>query len=297
LKIVPLEHVGAKIEDVDLSSISEDEAVGISKAASDYGFALIQNQPMNPYQQIKMADFIGDVPTKKLTPVQEKLHPKSSLEVPGCIYISNELDEDGNPNGTSMHGPLFWHQDGIPYKTITQYTLFHCIVSNTIGGRTMYVDMRKAWNSVPQDLKEYLKDKKALHAINKLKIYEKKHTCDLNYYADLIKEDLDNLEEYFKKDGWEYYWHPVCMKHPVNGRECLIANPRLETYLIEDTEYEDAMIILDRLLGIMLSNGIYEHTWSAGDTILWDNISAAHARKTFPDNNLRKFRRCAINLR
>ncbi len=38
----------------------------------------------------------------------------------------------------------------------------------------------------------------------------------------------------------------------------------------------------------------YEHTWRAGDLVMWDNYCTCHARTDFPPDQTRLLRRCTV---
>ena len=39
---------------------------------------------------------------------------------------------------------------------------------------------------------------------------------------------------------------------------------------------------------------VYEHEWTPGDLLLWDNLCSAHARTDFPASDRRMLRRCTV---
>lgn len=58
---------------------------------------------------------------------------------------------------------------------------------------------------------------------------------------------------------------------------------------------EDSERVLDQLFDISEDPAIvYEHVWSLGDLVIWDNWCLIHARKDFPRDEPRLMRRLTI---
>ena len=53
--------------------------------------------------------------------------------------------------------------------------------------------------------------------------------------------------------------------------------------------------ILDRMFDIAEREDlVYEHVWTPGDLLVWDNLCSSHARTDFPPGERRLLRRCQI---
>ncbi len=53
--------------------------------------------------------------------------------------------------------------------------------------------------------------------------------------------------------------------------------------------------ILEKLFAIGEDPSVvYEHVWTVGDFVMWDNLCSMHARTDFPAGERRLLRRCVI---
>ena len=99
-------------------------------------------------------------------------------------------------------------------------------------------------------------------------------------------------EERERADHVDSYSHPVDITHPVSGRKGLYVD-RLMTMKIEGLDEDESEKILEQMFDICESEDfVYEHVWSPGDLMIWDNLCSAHARTDFPPEERRLLRRC-----
>ena len=77
------------------------------------------------------------------------------------------------------------------------------------GGETIFVDMRKAYDSLPDVLKAVVSKLRAVHS--------SRH---------IFGRKSDERSMYMKRDlAVQNAVHPVVIKHPVSGRKTLFVNP------------------------------------------------------------------------
>jgi taurine dioxygenase len=90
------------------------------------------------------------------------------------------------------------------------------------------------------------------------------------------------------------YTQPVVCTHPVTGKKALYIN-RLMTEYIVGMPREESNALLESLFDHQEQpQFIYEHRWTRGDLVIWDNRCMLHARGDFNANELRKLRRVTV---
>ena len=143
------------------------------------------------------------------------------------------------------------------------------------GGNTLYANCFKAYEALPEDMKRRLKGKRALNAY------------DYDNAPTLRGEALP--------EGVKRFAHPIVRTHPVTGRKALYVN-RLMTWSILDMPPEESRALLDYLFNHQeRTEFVYEHKWTPGDLVLWDNRSCLHARTDFDPSERRRLRRVTVN--
>lgn len=72
--------------------------------------------------------------------------------------------------------------------------------------------------------------------------------------------------------------HPVLMTHPVTGDELLYVGA-MQTDSIVGLPEDESEELLARCWEVLYGpDNVYEHVWSVGDLLVWDNLALHHAR-------------------
>lgn len=88
--------------------------------------------------------------------------------------------------------------------------------------------------------------------------------------------------------------HSVAPKQVATGRRYLFVNEEMTASIIGLPE-ADSDDLLDELFSHFYSDdNIYEHTWSQGDIVIWDNLAVQHARRAITMPGHRTLQRVTI---
>ena len=138
----------------------------------------------------------------------------------------------------------------------------------------MFANMYAAYEALPRQVKDRLQN---LHALN---IYDVKG-------APAIRLPTPPPDA-------QSFVHPVVRVHPVTGRKALYVN-RLMTYRIEGISQSESDELLRYLFDFQEQRKfVYEHVWTPGDLIIWDNRCSLHARTDFDAKERRLLRRIVL---
>jgi taurine dioxygenase len=133
--------------------------------------------------------------------------------------------------------------------------------------------MYLAYESLPPEMKEKLRGKRALH------IHEYNRAKQANPAA---------------IGSTPHSYHPVFITHPDTGQKSLFVD-RLMTTAIEGMSESESAGVLEQLYAAgERREFIYEHVWRPGDFVMWDNLCTIHARTDFPKDERRLLRRCTV---
>jgi taurine dioxygenase len=274
LSITPFDAaLGAQIDGIDAAQALSAEAAGEIRAAIyKYQVVLFPGQDFTAQQQLDFARSLGPVKGRKMP--DDYVIPETSREVPGIAYVSNIRDANGIPTGVIPDGEMWFHHDTTYVEAPDRFTMLYAIAVPKVGGNTMWANMYSAWETLPRELRQ------ALDGCLALNVYD---------YATVARPDLSNLE------GVEHAWQPAIVTHPVTARKAIFVN-RLMTCQIEGMTIDDSLKILNPVFEHAEQRQfIYEHTWTPGDFIIWDNLACTHARTHFKLGDDRRLRRCKVN--
>jgi taurine dioxygenase len=139
--------------------------------------------------------------------------------------------------------------------------------------------MYRAYETLPEDLKRKIEGKKAMNIAE----------YNIGTINSSAIERLDNPDPNTKRHA-----HPIVRTHPATGRRALYVN-RLLTAYIEDMPREESDAVLNALFDHQERREfVYEHVWTPGDLVIWDNRCTVHARTDFDASERRLLRRVIV---
>jgi taurine dioxygenase len=266
---------GAEISGVDLTGpLSAETVAAIKDAWGKHLVLVFRGQSISEEQQLRFASYFGNLGSRKKAPEPLRTRAEGIYQTNEKVLLVTNIKVDGTPIGAFGEGEFWFHIDSGYTARPYRYTFLYALELPSSGGNTMFSNMYKAYEAVPQPLKQKLRGRKALH-IHEYKRSEK---------AD-ISRDIS---------GIPHYHHPVFITHPDTGRKTLFVD-RLMTARIEGFDPAESDAILEELYAIgERRDFIYEHVWRPGDFLMWDNRCTIHARTDFPKEERRLLRRCTV---
>ena len=151
-----------------------------------------------------------------------------------------------------------WHTDSSFKKTPALASVLTARVLPEDGGNTEFTSTRLAWERLPSDMQERLKDAVA--------------TQSYANSRDQIHPDLATEIERraLPPVRWRLNW-----RNPANGRRALYVASH--AYAIDDMDERDARQLLAQLLDEATRREfVYSHKWRQGDAVMWDNRAMLH---------------------
>ena len=264
--------LGAEIAGIDLSrELDRDTADAIHAAWLEHIVLIFPGQQLGESDQRRFAACFGAVGARA-RPVARR--PEGADYDGAFMLIGNIRDDDGAYAGSLPDGELWFHHDMSYVPEPHKATILYAIHIPSTGGNTKFANMYKAYDNVPQDLKDRLAGRQVLQ------IYD---------FAMTEKVDIDT-----DTAGIKQQWQPVFVSHPETGRPALFVS-RLMSALIEGLDRAESDALLEQLFEISEDPAvIYEHVWRPGDLLMWDNRCSIHARTDFPATERRLLRRCTV---
>ena len=267
--------LGAEISGVDLrEDLSQETVELIRKAWQEHLVLVIRGQDLTLEEQLRFAGYFGKLGERRRGKTALRKKSEGVLQTnPHTLLVSN-IKVDGKPIGAFGEGEMWFHIDSGYTETPYKYTFLYGMELPSWGGNTRFVNMYRAYESLPEGLKRQIAGRTALH------VHEYKR-------AERVGPP-DTL-------GDAPHWHhPVAISHPETGRKSLFVD-RLMTAQVDGLDRDESESLLLRLFDHSENpDFIYEHVWQLKDLIMWDNRCVVHARTHFPENENRLLRRCTV---
>jgi len=253
VSIQPLEaSFGAVITDVNLGNLNDQDWGKIEGAFNEYGALIFPNQHTTDEEHIAFAERFG--PIEYLRGAGEK-----------AAWISNV-----NPDGTVMEikqkrfqalrGNEGWHTDSSYMPLAAKASALAAIKTPQKGGETELADMRDAYDTLSEKMKEKI--------------------AGLSAYHSLYQSQAKAGYKFNTGDGYGYHTkgaplRPLVKIHPDTGRRSLFIGRH--AYKIPNMDDAEAQALLDELLDHACKPPrVYKHQWRPGDIMIWDNRCILH---------------------
>ena len=276
IEITPLSSAcGAEISGVDLSRPLPTETVrAIRDAWNTYIVLVFRGQTVSQDDQLRFASYFGELGERKRAKTQLAKKIEGTQQTNKNILLVTNIKENGVAIGAFGEGEFWFHIDGGYTERPYRYTFLYAIELPSSGGNTMFSNMYKAYDAIPESLKRRLAGRKAIH------VHEYNRAKQANH-----AQGFDHLP---------HFKHPVFITHPETGRKTLFVD-RLMTVGIDGIDAHESNVIMQELYDIgERAEFIYEHEWQLGDFLMWDNRCSIHARRDFPKEERRLLRRCTV---
>jgi taurine dioxygenase len=272
LDLQPLHGIGAAVRGVDIAKpLDAQTADAIGRAWAEHLILVFPGQTLDDAAQIRFAGAFGKV-GERSRPAERR---PEGADYNGAIMLVSNIRRNGVPIGSLPDGEMWFHHDMCYVEKPHRGTFLYAIEAPSTGGNTKFANMCRAYDSLPQRLKDKIRGRRALH------VYD---------YGTAEKIDIEKRG----LDGVRHHRHPVAIRHPISGRTALYVN-RLMTVQIEGLPRDESDAVLLELFDHAENPAnVYEHAWTPGDLIMWDNYASMHARTDFPASERRLLRRCTI---
>jgi taurine dioxygenase len=276
LVVKPLSPVlGAEIVGVDLrQDLSAETVAAIVDAWHQHLVILFRDQTLSEEDQMRFAEHFGVLQRRSRPP--EARNEKAIIKHPETTMLVSNIRENGKLIGSLPDGEMHFHSDQCYNERPAKGTFLYAIEIPSQGGDTLFLNMYKAYETLPSALKARLDGMKALNA----------------YLYDSTTREGN--EEKLDLSVHPHYVQPIVRTHPDTKRKALYVN-RLMTCSVEDVDAAEGKALLNQIFAhIEQDQFIYPHKWRVGDLVLWDNRCTLHARTDFSDKERRMLRRVVI---
>ena len=238
--------LGAEVINFDLNYLNNKNFEEINNLLLEHKVVFFRNQSLTLEKFIEIASMFG--------PVEEHAYVKGIEKYPQITRIIKAANEK-NQWGEG------WHSDVSYDLTPSKVIMLKSLKIPPIGGDTVFSNMELALETLDEDIKEIIQNKKAIHTSNGSKFF-------VENYSKM--ESNGKIGEQYSNE------HPIIRTHPETGKKILYVNPTYTKKIVglPDDESSD------------LLNYIFKHQerldlscrfkWTENAIAILDNRSTQH---------------------
>ena len=250
-------HIGAELFGVKLAEAARDDSLfaAIKAELLIHRVLFLRDQDISPADHVAFAERFGSLED----------HPVlgSDPDHPGLVRI---YKDENTPPDYYENG---WHCDATWREAPPMGCVLRCIACPQVGGDTMWANMARAYEDLPDHVKETIAPLKARHSI------------EATFGARMTEERRHALKAQFPDAE-----HPVVRTHPETGEKILFVNGFTTHFTNYHTDANvrygqdyspGAANLLSYLIGrAAIPEYQVRWRWQPNSVAIWDNRSTQH---------------------
>ena len=265
------ESVGAEVSGLDPARLGSTDPVGeaILDALEHNGVLVFRGLRLEPEAQVAFCRRLGEIDHSS-----DGHHP-----VPGIYPIT--LDKSKNSSAGYLRATFDWHIDGCTPIDDDEYpqkaTVLSALQVAEWGGETEFANSYAAYGALSDEEKQRFATLRVVHS---LEASQRRVTPD------------PTPEQLARWRSRRTHEHPLVWTHR-SGRKSLVLGASAD-YVV-GMDLDDGRALLAELLErATLSDNVYSHAWSVGDTVIWDNRGVLHRAAPYDPSSAREMLRTTV---
>ena len=267
--------LGAEVDGIELAKLDNETFGRLKNALLENVLLIFPRQSLAPADIVRIVRFFG-------TPVSSSnLHERTLKEraahelfsLPAEITVVSNVKQDGKSIGALGDAEVVWHSDfSFKERPTAIRMLFAAEVPPvSAGGNTFFLNGYAAFDALPEALKRHVSGKSI----------KQDNTFDTTM---TLREGANASQNITESSGPS---HPIISTHPETGHNALFLGRRNRAY-VNGLPLAESEALLDELWAHATHERFcYEHRWSAGDLVIWDNRCTLHRRGAFDPESRR----------
>lgn len=264
------DSVGAEVVGIDPGRLGTDDglAAAVLDALEDNGVLVFHGLNLSPEDQVAFCGRLGAVDRSA-----DGHHPVS-----GIYPIT--LDKSKNKAADYLRAAFIWHIDGctpLHDECPQKATVLSAVQVSERGGETEFASAYDAYDALSAAEQERYA---ALRVVHSLEASQRRVTPD------------PTPEELARWRSRPTHENPLVWTHR-NGRKSLVLGASADHIVGMDLD-EGRALLAELLDHATRPAKVYSHTWSVGDTVIWDNQGVLHRAAPYEPNSAREMLRTTV---
>ncbi len=244
------------------SSHDEDFPAACLEALDASGVLLFRELHLDDDAQVAFCRRLGEVVAVPGHPIPEitvvSLNPENSL-------------------AQYLQGAFLWHLDGTMDEIPSKASVMTAHATAESGGDTEFASTYAAYDDLSAEERERYGDLRVVHTFE---------ATQRRIYPDPTPEQLADWDTRPPRT------HPLVWEHLSRRRSLVIGATASH---VAGMDREEGGALLDHLLARATAPGrVFRHSWSVGDTVIWDNRGVIHRACLYDSDSPREMHRTTL---
>jgi len=275
-QVVPAQAaLGAEVRGLDLRELDDATFAQLHRAWLDHVMLVFRGQTLAAADLVTLVRRFG-TPVTSSGLHKRDLKERSGMDLlnlPPEVTVVSNVKQEGKAVGILGDGEVVWHSD-FSFKerpTAARMLVAMEVPPRELGGSTFFLNCYAAYDALPAATKR---------RISGLTIKQ----ADIVDTAMKVRPGMSLDMDFREVPGPS---HPIISTHPETGHNMLFLGRRHGSY-VNGLSLADSESLLDELWEHAAQPRFwYEHKWSVGDVVVWDNRAILHRRDPFESTSRR----------
>ena len=269
--------LGTEVRGIDITRpVTPEIFAEIDAAFSRYGVLVFPGQPMTDQQQLAFSWLFGPLEVNpNYAGAKMRLRPDiadiSNLDAEGHV-----LARDDRRNLFNL-GNQLWHTDSSFKQVPAKCSLLSARELPSSGGETEFADLRAAWDALPEPRKRQLDGLVVEHSI-----YRSRSQIGFADFNDEVFRQLPPVPQ------------ALVRHHRYSSRTSLYLASHA-SHVIGWPVEEGRALIEELIVFATRPQFVYQHRWTVGDLVMWDNRCTMHSGRPYVDTQRRVLHRTTVS--
>jgi alpha-ketoglutarate-dependent taurine dioxygenase len=245
---------GAVVTNVRLDDLDAEVFTQIYDAWLEHALLIFPQQHLDKTSQIAFAMRFGALVEGLEAAEISNVKPDGSLR-----------DAPDDDMMKIIRGNMYWHQDNTYMPLQAKGAVFSARVVPREQGDTAFADMRAAWAALDDAMQHSLSSLTAHHSLahSQRLLGEETKSKDSEYIGYGL--DVENIP-----------LRPLMKVHPETGAPTLAVGRH--AYGIPGLTADESQRLISELIEFAIADEgrVYQHRWTVGDVVVWDNRCLMH---------------------
>ncbi|MGE0383108.1 MAG: TauD/TfdA dioxygenase family protein [Gammaproteobacteria bacterium] len=200
-------------------------------------------------------------------PIRFYLASSLDPDQPELIRVDNRPDMPEARREAAAH----WHTDSSYEPQPACVTMLYGVEAPDSGGETLFADMAAAYDALPAAMRERIDGLQVRHLLfggERMASESSRRGADLD---EVRRKKLDDSPV-----------HPLVLRHPVTGRRALYAVAGSAVGIVGLADDDGLALLRELKLHALQSRFVLSVKASAGDILIWDDLSTLHSATPVP---------------